>query len=175
MSIIVNMSLGCCLALKLVAAFALALFQEPGTVGWQLDQMWVEPILVVKLYVFLALVSIAVAAAYIVRDLLLFRSSGRAQTEVSHRAKAVFRRQAVSLRRWMILNILAWGAMTVAGLIELLRGTWVSRTVAMQLVATVEVLRPSELFFLTLIILYVARWHILWRGERLERGEVPDA
>jgi hypothetical protein len=172
------MPLGCCVALELVARFALARFQEPGTVDWQLIQTWVEPILVVKLYVLLALFSIAIAAVYIVRSWVLFPRSRGAQTELSRRTKkAVFHRQAVSLRRWMILNILAWGAVTVAGLIELVRGTWVSRTAAIQLVAggLAEVLWPSELFFFTLIILYVARWHILWRAERPEQLELRNA
>jgi hypothetical protein len=146
------------------------LFQEPGAIGWQLDQMWVEPILAVKLYVLFVLVSLAVAITQLARNWIFLFPFRHMQPESARRAAVVFPRQALSLRRWMILNILAWATVTVAGLINLFRGVWVSRTVGTQVTALglEQVLQPSDLFLLTLIILYVVRWHILWRAERLD-------
>lgn len=130
------------------------------------------------LYMLFVIVSLAVAAANVCRNWILVPPFRRIRTAVAYRAEATFRRQALSLRRWMILNILAWGAVTVSGLIELVRGTSVSRSVGMEVIAggLAQALEPSTLFFLTLIILYVARWHILWRAERIEcrRIEAPD-
>ncbi|HUJ30396.1 MAG TPA: hypothetical protein VLY23_03900 [Candidatus Acidoferrum sp.] len=147
------------------------LLQEPGAAGWQLNQTWVEPILAVKLYVLLVFVSLIVAIAQILKNWILVRPLRTLRPEVDNRAATAFRRQALSLRRWMVLNTLAWGGVTVAGVANLFRGVSVSRTVGMQVISggLEEVLQPSGLFFLTLIILYVARWHILWRAEGLER------
>ena len=137
------------LALKQCCAFALRLLQGPDA-GWQLSKEWVEPILAVKLYVLLVLVSIAVAALQILRNWILLPPFKSVPAEVGQRAGAVFRRQTLSLQRWMILNVLAWAAVTVAGLIELFRGVWVSRTAGLQVIAPglEEVLWPSGLFFL---------------------------
>lgn len=70
----------------------------------------------------------------------------------------------------MVLNALAWVTVTLAGLLNLLRGISVQRTVGSPVVAfgLQDMLEPSVLFLSTLIVLYVVRWHILWRAERLD-------
>jgi len=35
-----------------------------------------------------------------------------------------------------------------------------------------DLLQPSTLFLGILILLYVVRWHVLWRAERLERSSL---
>lgn len=147
--------------------------------GWHLSKMWVEPIFAVKLYVLFVLLSLLVALVQLLRSWILAPPFRRTLTDSAQRPVPVFRRQALSLLRWMVLNALVWAGVTVAGLSSLFRGTWSSRPVQMQFFALgllEEVLRPAALFCLTLIVLYVVRWHILWRAERLERRQqrVPE-
>lgn len=157
------------LALTLWSAFVCRSLQEPD-VGWHLDQMWVEPTLLMRLYILLVLLSIAVAIAQAARSWFLLSRFSRLHAESSSAVAIVFHRQARALQRWMILNTLGWASATTAELSAVFRGVWVSRTVEMRVVATAveAVLRPSALLFVTLIILYVARWRILWRAERLD-------
>lgn len=65
---------------------------------------------------------------------------------------------------------LAWAAVTLAGILNLLRGLSAERFAGVPVVAfgLEDALEPSVLFLFTLIVLYVVRWHILWRAERLE-------
>jgi hypothetical protein len=149
------------------------LFQASETMGWQPDQMWVQPILAVKLYVLFVLVSVAVALTQLARNWIFLFPRRNVHPESARRAAVMFPRQAVTLQRWMILNILAWAAATVALLMNLFRGVWAARTVRMQVMALgmEQVLQPSGLFFFTMIILYLVRWHILWRAERLGRQQ----
>jgi hypothetical protein len=148
-------------------------FQEPGTIGWRPDQIWVEPIFAVKLYVLFVLVSLVVALTQLARNWIFLFPFRHVQPESARRAAVAFPRQALSLQRWMILNILAWATVTVSELINLFRGVSVFHSVGMQVMALglVQLLQPSALFFLTWIILYVVRWHILWRAERLDRQQ----
>jgi hypothetical protein len=71
----------------------------------------------------------------------------------------------------MTLNVLAWAAVTMAGLLNVLVGLAALQRVGLPLMADVlqDLLQPSLFFLWTLIVLYIARWHILWRAERLER------
>lgn len=110
------------------------LLQE-SSVGWDLQNFGREPTLAEKLYVLLVLVSIAVGVVQLVRNWTLLPPFRRLPSESSRRAALLFHRHALSLQRWMILNVLGWGAGTVAGLLELFRGTWSSRAVGMQFVA----------------------------------------
>lgn len=146
-------------------------------VGWDLT-VDAHPSLALQLYRLFVLISLVVGVASICRSWILVPPFRHVPTEIAYRAATTFRRQAVSIRRWMILNVLGWGAITVTELIDLFRGMWVSRTVGMQVIAVglEDVLRPSGVLFLTLIVLYVLRWHILWRAERLERrrGKSPE-
>lgn len=143
------------------------LFQETS-VEWQ--PMWREPILAVKLYFLLVLASLVVAVAHVARNWVLLPPFKHVDAEPGRRTTAVFRRQALSLRRWVILNVLGWVAVTLAGLLNLLRGLSVSRTVGLPVMAFAleDLLEPSVLFLWALIILYLVRWHILWRAERLD-------
>ena len=149
-------------------ALVCGLFQE-SSVEWQ--PMWREPILAVKLYFLLVVASLFVAVAHFARNWILLPPFKHVQAKSSRRAAAVFRRQALALRRWAILNVLGWVAVTLAGLLNLLRGLSVSRTVGLPVMAFAleDLLEPSVLFLWVLIIFYVVRWHILWRAERLER------
>ena len=165
--------MNCSFAPLLCSAFAYRSLQNPGD-GWQPVYIWVEPILAVKLYVLFVFVSLLVALVQLLRNWFLVPPLRSALTDSAQRAVPVFRRQALSLLRWMGLNVLVWAGVTVAGLISLFRGTWSSRPVQMQFFALgllEEALQPAALSCLTLIVLYVARWHILWRAERLERSQ----
>ncbi len=136
--------------------------------------MWREPILAVKLYFLLVLASLVVAVAHVARNWVLLPPFKHVERRISRRrTAAVFRRQALALRRWVILNVLGWVAVTLAGLLNLLRGLSLSRTVGLPVMAFAleDLLEPSVLFLWALIILYVVRWHILWRAERLERRQ----
>lgn len=146
------------------------LFLQQGT-DWSPVFIDREPSVLLRVYLFLVLPSLVVVFANLCRNWILILPFRRAQTKVAFRAAAVFRRQALSLRRWIGLNILAWALVTLAGLLQLLDGTSVQRVVGVPIMALGlrDALEPSLLFFWTMVIFYVVRWHILWRAERLER------
>jgi hypothetical protein len=107
----------------------------------------------------------------------LLRPFKRVEIETGQRMAVVFRRQSLGLRRWMILNILTWALVVLGGLLNFLRGLSVQRSVGLSALAfgLEDALEPSTLFFSALIVLYVVRWHILWRAERLERDALRSA
>lgn len=90
-------------------------------VGWDLT-VDAHPSLSLQLYVLFVVVSLAVVLANICRNWILLWPFTRMQGEADLRIACVFRRQALRLRRWMVLNILAWAAVTLAGILNLLRG-----------------------------------------------------
>lgn len=150
---------------------AVLLFQQ-GT-EWGPVSIDSHPSLALRLYGLFVLVSLVVAFANVCRNWILSRPFKRIEGDARLRIAVVFGRQALGLRRWMVLNTLAWATATVAGLLNLLRGLTDQRFVGLPLISLglQDMLEPSVLFLSILIVLYVARWHILWRAERLDRPQ----
>lgn len=151
-------------------------FQQPS-VQWDYATTVGGGSLLVDLYVLLALVSVVVALVHILGNWILVPPLRRVPEDFGQRAAPVFRRQALSLRRWMFLNLLACAGVTLAQLRNELGGFAAQQTTALPVVAEVlrSLLQPGVLLWCTLMLLFVVRWHILWRAERLERRlQVPD-
>lgn len=162
----------------LCSASVYRLLQNPDE-GWHLVKMWVEPILAVKLYVLFVLVSLLVALVQLLRNWFLGPPFRHLPADSAQRVALIFRSQALSLRRWIFLSLLAWAGVTLAGTLNMLGGISASRgNIGLPLMADVfaDLLQPTVLFWWVLSLLYVVRWHILWRAERLERRQqrVPE-
>lgn len=71
---------------------------------WDLVTIHTTHPLVFRFYVLLVLVSVAVALANICRNWILLPPFRQVRTNAAYHAASTFRRQVLSLRRWMILN-----------------------------------------------------------------------
>jgi len=158
------------LALMVFHALLCLLPQDSGEVGWDLVVDGKPPLPSVLCSLFMT-AFLVVAIAHLARNWILVPPFRRAAAETLLRAVMAFRRQALSLRRWMILNVLVWAILTVWALLKALVALSAVRTVPLWGIASelLELIRPSLGFICTLTMLYVVRWHILWRAERLER------
>jgi hypothetical protein len=144
--------------------------QEGAT--WDYSTMITEPSLALKLYVLFVLLSLLVTAANLIRCWLVlppFRHK-TPKSNSSGPAVSTLRRTALSLRRWLSLNLLAWALVTCSGLLTALRGLAAQKTVGTSLLIWLlyDLLQPLPLFLGVATALYLVRWHILWRVECAE-------
>jgi len=142
--------------------------QQPE-VMWDYTQMIREPSLAVKLYVLFVFGSSLVAAVKLIRSWIILPPFRRAAPESLVDILSAFDRPALSLRRWMNLNALAWGLVTCYGLLTALQGLSSQRLTGPSLLAWLafDLLQPLPLFLWAVTILFLLRWHLLWRAERI--------
>lgn len=145
---------------------------QDSNIGWQLTTDVREPILALKLYAMFALVSALVPVAFLLRNWIALRPFKHPDHEKCGALATLFRRQANGLQRWMGLNALAWLAVTAAGLSNGLNGVSVSKRIGFQVIAFAlnDLTYPLQIFLCIMMALYVARWHILWRADRIDRS-----
>jgi hypothetical protein len=150
---------------------------QDSTVNWDLNQTIREPILALKLYALFAVVSMVVAIVFLLRNWIILTPFKRPQPEKIRSLVAVCHRQATGLYRWMGLNMLAWIAVTAVGLSNGLNSLSVSKRVGVQVIAFAlnDLTQPLLMFSWIMMAFYVARWHILWRAERLDRRLPPES
>jgi hypothetical protein len=143
---------------------------QDNTVGWQLNADIPEPGLAFNVYVLFALLSFVVSVALLLRNWIALPPFKRALPEKSGCLRDRFQRQATSLRRWMAPNSLAWLAITAVEFSHGLNSLSTFRTIRTEEIAYVvsDLIHPLQIFLWIMIVLYVARWHILWRCERIE-------
>ncbi len=136
--------------------------EQQVTLNW--DSIWIEPSLTMKLYVLFVLASFVVAAIHFIKSWKDFRaSSGEGVRNVS------LKRRASSLSRWIWLNALVWGIVTAIEIVSSL-----NRLILLRTFGPVLILSSLANLFVLLILslwailaLYLVRWHILRRIERI--------
>jgi len=136
--------------------------EQQVTLNW--DSIWVQPSLTMKLYVLFVLTSLVVAAMHFIKSWKDFRASTGEGGQ-----NASLKRRTFSLSRWIWLNALVWGIVTATEIVSSLDRLILLRTFGPALILSflANLFVPLVLSLWAILALYLVRWHILRRIERI--------
>ena len=139
-------------------------------VQWDFLTMQREPTLAIKLYVLVALVSLVAAAVHFIGSLRTARALRHSGPKLDFSALQPFRNRARSLKQWMLLDCLAWAVVTTEGLGNIIKGIHAQKFVGSPLMLDVcwDLFQPLIILLWVVSVLFLVRWHVLWRTERFE-------
>jgi len=141
-------------------------------VGWDFVSVQREPTLAIKVYVLVVLASFIVAAVHLVKFWRSARILKRFDGNLDFDALLPLRDRALSLKRWIVLNILAWGVVAVYGVGNITKGIGSQKSIGAALLLDIfwDLCQPLILLQWAVLVLFLVRWHMLWRIERFEMG-----
>jgi hypothetical protein len=152
---------------------------QPADVGWDLMQMHRSPPGSAKLYVLFLFVVWVVAIIKLIgtwRQAWQFRLSRQANNPAYFR---LLRASSDSLRRWILCTFLAWGILTSISLYDSCTDLSFQGSIRGQLVLHLILYAIQgyagivEVTFVTVMFLFLIRWHMLNRIERLGDYQNP--
>jgi len=150
------------------------MFQETTT--WDLRNMHPAPSAGMKLYMLFLLVACVIAGAKLLkawRGALPFRSWRQANNPAYVESLAA---ASISLRHWMGCTFLVWGFYFASHLYNVCSGLQASRTVGNSAILFViqEFATGLAMTILVVLFLFLVRWHLVKRIERLRPGTMSS-
>ena len=140
--------------------------QEPE-VGWDIVAIHRDPSVATRIYALVLLVSVLAGLVHLTRNWWTVRPFARNLSGLAKSSMLLFRAQAQSVNRWILLDLLAWAGVTLGGVRTSLRGLAMQKTFgwALSLDLLWELSQPTVLLLWVIAALFLLRWHILWRLE----------
>ena len=141
---------------------------QPTEIGWEvLGHPHLS--LLAQLYVVFLFASLVRAVMHLERSRAEIRRAKQAAHGAAHESLSLLRRRASSIGRWMGVDILLGAAVALSTLINTFDRWQFERAISVRAAGFLffDALQPTALALWVILVLYLVRWHVLWRIERL--------
>jgi hypothetical protein len=148
------------------------MLQQGTGVTWDFNQIGYASYVPVRLFVLYLFATCVMALTKLVRTWVALPPLAKPSVDRLQSALPMLERTAVSLRRWLVLTVLAWGMATSFTIVSFCQRmlTWEVSLRWLITLSHVAQLSVTLTFALVVIaFLYVIRWYLLNRIERFRK------